>query len=154
MGDGGTRRRRRSPAEAEREILESAERFLRERPLRELTIDEVMAGTGLSRPAFYVYFRDRPDLGLRLIGEIGGGVVENGGKGVRGGGLLGGVAGGWAGRGQPSSDWRSSAPVVCSRMRRQARVFSRSWAKRLITRRTRVAEISMPWRAHTARKLS
>src|SRR5690349_7911177 len=48
MGDGGTRRRRRSPAEAEREILDSAERFLRERPLRELTIDEVMSGTGLS----------------------------------------------------------------------------------------------------------
>jgi TetR/AcrR family transcriptional regulator, ethionamide resistance regulator len=70
MGDGGTRRRRRSPQEAEREILESAERFLRERPLRELTIDEVMAGTGLSRPAFYVYFRDRHDLVLRLIGEI------------------------------------------------------------------------------------
>jgi TetR/AcrR family transcriptional regulator, ethionamide resistance regulator len=72
MGGAGTRRRRRSPAEAEREILDSAERFLRERPLRELTIDEVMAGTGLSRPAFYVYFRDRHDLILRLIAEIGG----------------------------------------------------------------------------------
>src|SRR4051795_10111446 len=71
MGDRGTRRRRRSPAEAEREILDSAERVLRSRPLRELTIDEVMAGTGLSRPAFYVYFRDRHDLVLRLIQEIG-----------------------------------------------------------------------------------
>ena len=76
MGDGGTRRRRRSPAEAEREILASAEQFLRERPLRELTIDEVMAGTGLSRPAFYVYFRDRHDLVLRLISEIGSELFE------------------------------------------------------------------------------
>jgi TetR/AcrR family transcriptional regulator, ethionamide resistance regulator len=71
MGEGLTRRRRRSPAEAEREILDAAEQFLRQRPLRELTIDEVMAETSLSRPAFYVYFRDRHDLVLRLIQELG-----------------------------------------------------------------------------------
>ncbi|MFL5895203.1 MAG: TetR/AcrR family transcriptional regulator [Thermoleophilaceae bacterium] len=71
MGDGPARRRRRSPAEAEQEILDAAERFLRGRPLRELTIDEVMSDTGLSRPAFYVYFRDRHNLVLRLIQEIG-----------------------------------------------------------------------------------
>src|SRR3954470_11880024 len=93
MGDGGTRRRRRSPAEAEREILESAERFLRERPLRELTIDEVMAGTGLSRPAFYVYFRDRHDLVLRLIAEIGAELFEMADKWLKGGDLRGGVEG-------------------------------------------------------------
>lgn len=87
MGDGGTRRRRRSPAEAEREILDSAERFLRERPLRELTIDEVMSGTGLSRPAFYVYFRDRHDLVLRLIGEIGAELFEMAEKWLKGGEL-------------------------------------------------------------------
>src|SRR2546423_12535907 len=87
MGDGGTRRRRRSPAEAEREILESAERFLRLRPLRELTIDEVMAGTGLSRPAFYVYFRDRHDLVLRLIGEIGAELFEMADIWLKGGDL-------------------------------------------------------------------
>lgn len=71
MGEAPARRRRRTPAEAEEEILEAAERFLRERPLRELTIDEIMADTGLSRPAFYVYFRDRHDLVLRLIEGIG-----------------------------------------------------------------------------------
>ena len=59
------------PEEAEREILDSAEAFLRERPFRDLTIDEVMDGTGLSRPSFYVYFRDRHDLAMRLIEEIG-----------------------------------------------------------------------------------
>jgi AcrR family transcriptional regulator len=93
MGDGGTRRRRRSPAEAEREILDSAEGFLRERPLRELTIDEVMSGTGLSRPAFYVYFRDRHDLVLRLIGEIGAELFEMADKWLKGGDLRGGVEG-------------------------------------------------------------
>jgi AcrR family transcriptional regulator len=93
MGDGGTRRRRRSPAEAEREILESAEGFLRERPLRELTIDEVMAGTGLSRPAFYVYFRDRHDLVLRLIGEIGSELFVQADRWLKGGDLRAGVEG-------------------------------------------------------------
>jgi AcrR family transcriptional regulator len=93
MGDGGTRRRRRSPAEAEREILGSAEQFLRERPLRELTIDEVMAGTGLSRPAFYVYFRDRHDLVLRLIGEIGSELFEMADKWLSGGDLRAGLEG-------------------------------------------------------------
>jgi AcrR family transcriptional regulator len=93
MGERGTRRRRRSPAEAEREILESAEGFLRVRPLRELTIDEVMGGTGLSRPAFYVYFRDRHDLVLRLIQEIGAELFEVADRWLKGGDLRAGVEG-------------------------------------------------------------
>lgn len=64
-------RRRRRVAEAEREILDSAERFLRSHPLRDLTIDKVMAGTSLSRPAFYGYVRNRHDLVLRVIEELG-----------------------------------------------------------------------------------
>jgi AcrR family transcriptional regulator len=76
MVEAPARRRRRTPAEAEKEILDAAERFLRERPLRELTIDEIMADTGLSRPAFYVYFRDRHNLVLGLIQEIGGELFE------------------------------------------------------------------------------
>jgi AcrR family transcriptional regulator len=86
MGTGPARRRRRSPAEAEKEILDSAERFLRARPLRELTIDEVMAGTGLSRPAFYVYFRDRHDLVLRLIQGIGAELFEMADRWLKGSG--------------------------------------------------------------------
>ena len=65
------RRRRRTPEEAAQEILHAAEAFLRERPFRDLTIDEVMDGTGLSRPSFYVYFRDRHHLALKLIEELG-----------------------------------------------------------------------------------
>jgi TetR/AcrR family transcriptional regulator, ethionamide resistance regulator len=66
-----TRRRRRSPESAEREILAAAEAFLRERPFRDLTVDEVMARTTLSRPSFYVYFRDRHHLAVRLVEGIG-----------------------------------------------------------------------------------
>ena len=65
------RRRRRSPESAEREILEAAESFLAERPFRDLSVDEVMARTTLSRPSFYVYFRDRHHLLVRLVEGIG-----------------------------------------------------------------------------------
>ena len=69
-------RRRRSPESAEREILEAAESFLRERPFRDLTVDEVMARTTLSRPSFYVYFRDRHHLAVRLVEGIGEALFE------------------------------------------------------------------------------
>jgi TetR/AcrR family transcriptional regulator, ethionamide resistance regulator len=65
------KRRRRSPESAEREILDAAEAFLRERPFRDLTVDEIMARTTLSRPSFYVYFRDRHHLAVRLVEGIG-----------------------------------------------------------------------------------
>jgi TetR/AcrR family transcriptional regulator, ethionamide resistance regulator len=65
------RRRRRSPESAEREILEAAESLLAERPFRDLSVDEVMARTTMSRPSFYVYFRDRHHLLVRLVDGIG-----------------------------------------------------------------------------------
>jgi TetR/AcrR family transcriptional regulator, ethionamide resistance regulator len=67
----GRRRPRHHPKETEREILEAAERLLRERPFREVTIPEVMRNTGLKRPAFYVHFRDRSELMLRVVEHIG-----------------------------------------------------------------------------------
>src|SRR6476620_8079680 len=70
------RRRRRSPESAEREILAAAEAFLRERPFRDLTVDEVMGRTTLSRPSFYVYFRDRHHLAVRLVEGIGAELFE------------------------------------------------------------------------------
>jgi AcrR family transcriptional regulator len=88
MGEGRTttRRRRRTPAEAEREILDAAESFLRKRPLRELTIDEVMSETSLSRPAFYVYFRDRHALVLRLIEHLASELMEMSDRWLKGSG--------------------------------------------------------------------
>jgi AcrR family transcriptional regulator len=70
-GDRGPRRRRR-PEEAERAILAAARAFLEERPFREMTVEGIMVRTGLSRPAFYAYFRDRYEVVTRLLESIGG----------------------------------------------------------------------------------
>jgi TetR/AcrR family transcriptional regulator, ethionamide resistance regulator len=74
-GDEGrkvpARRRRRTPEIAEREIIAAAESFLREQPFRALTVDEIMRRTDLSRPSFYVYFRDRHHLVLRVVEHLG-----------------------------------------------------------------------------------
>src|ERR1044072_748329 len=67
----GGRRRRRTPEVAEGEIVAAAESLLRERAFRERTVDEVMRRTDLSRPSFYVYFRDRHHLILRVVEHIG-----------------------------------------------------------------------------------
>src|SRR3954468_12766678 len=77
MSDGrssatGGRRRRRSPEVAEQEIIDAAEALLRARPFRELTVDEVMRRTDLSRPSFYVYFSGRHHLVLRVVEHLGG----------------------------------------------------------------------------------
>ncbi|MFD0149561.1 TetR/AcrR family transcriptional regulator [Streptomyces sp. NPDC055721] len=65
------RRPKHDPRETEREILDAAERLLRERPFREISVDAVMSQTGLKRPAFYVHFRDRHDLALRVVENAG-----------------------------------------------------------------------------------
>lgn len=96
-----TKRRRRSPESAEREILGAAEDFLRERPFRELTVDEVMARTTLSRTSFYVYFRDRHHLTVRLVEGIGAQLFE--------------VADSWlTGTGEPAADVRAALHGVAS----------------------------------------
>ena len=64
------RRPRHDPRQTEREIVEAAGRLLHERPFREFTVDEVMRQTDLKRPAFYVHFRDRHDLALRVVEEV------------------------------------------------------------------------------------
>jgi TetR/AcrR family transcriptional regulator, ethionamide resistance regulator len=68
----GGRRRRRKPKEAEGTILAAGRAFLEERPFREMTVEGVMVRTGLSRPAFYAYFKDRYDLVTRLLEGVGG----------------------------------------------------------------------------------
>src|ERR687895_1636302 len=72
MTVGRPARRRRRPEEAERAILAAARSFLERSPFREMTVEGVMARTGLSRPAFYAYFRDRYDLVTRMLEGIGG----------------------------------------------------------------------------------
>jgi len=66
----GTRSHRHSPPEARREIVRSATLFLWEHPFRDLRIGDLMAGTTLSRPAFYQYFTDLHHLIETLLGEV------------------------------------------------------------------------------------
>ncbi|MDH4044728.1 MAG: TetR/AcrR family transcriptional regulator [Gemmatimonadota bacterium] len=63
-------RARHTPDGARREITSSAVRFLWEHPFRDLTISELMAGTTLSRPAFYQYFHDLHELLESLLREV------------------------------------------------------------------------------------
>src|SRR5215218_1032038 len=72
LGVGRVPRRRRRPEEAERALLAAARSCLEGRPFREMTVEGVMVRTGLSRPAFYAYFRDRYDVVTRLLEGIGG----------------------------------------------------------------------------------
>ncbi|GAB3857381.1 hypothetical protein GCM10028801_15920 [Nocardioides maradonensis] len=64
------RRPKHDPQESAREILDAAEDFLRDHAFRELTVEAVMSRTGLKRPAFYVHFRDRHDLTLRVVEDV------------------------------------------------------------------------------------
>lgn len=64
------RRRRRSPEEARREILDAARKLLGELPAHEVTVIAIMAQTTLSRKSFYVYFRDRGDLLASLVAPL------------------------------------------------------------------------------------
>ena len=48
----------------------AAGRLLRERPFRELTVDDLMAATSQSRTAFYRHFTDRQDLLVHLVSDL------------------------------------------------------------------------------------
>ena len=67
-------RRRRD--EARQQIVETARRELKVKPFRELTVDELMEGTGLSRTAFYRYFPDRESVLVDLLEEAWAALVE------------------------------------------------------------------------------
>ena len=67
-------RRRRS--EAREQILDVARRELRIKPFRELSVDELMQATGLSRTAFYRYFPDREAVLVDLLEEVWGALAE------------------------------------------------------------------------------
>jgi AcrR family transcriptional regulator len=71
MSATGRRARLREQREnTRRDILTAAAALLRERPYRELSVEAVMAQTGLTRTAFYRHFDDIPDLVLRLLAEV------------------------------------------------------------------------------------
>ena len=56
--------------ERERAILETAERLLEERPLHEISVDDLARGAGISRPTFYFYFPSKEAVLLTLLDRM------------------------------------------------------------------------------------
>ena len=54
----------------ERAILATCERLLSERPLREIGVDELAAGAGISRSSFYFYFESKNAVLRALVGRV------------------------------------------------------------------------------------
>jgi AcrR family transcriptional regulator len=62
---------RRKPEDAERAILDATEALLKEVRFRDLTVDAVAAAANMRRSNFYNYFKDRNELIMRLVDQIG-----------------------------------------------------------------------------------
>ena len=70
------RRIRRAPDDARREILDAAEALLNERSFRELSVDDLMARTGMTRSSFYHSFRSLDDVAVALVRRVQGEMME------------------------------------------------------------------------------
>src|SRR5437016_2686295 len=66
----GRRTARVSGDERERAILATAERLLAERPLHEVSVDDLARGAGISRPTFYFYFPSKEAVLLTLLDRM------------------------------------------------------------------------------------
>jgi AcrR family transcriptional regulator len=66
----GRRGPRASGDDRERAILETAERLLEERPLSEISVDDLAKGAGISRPTFYFYFPSKDAVVLTIIDRL------------------------------------------------------------------------------------
>ena len=63
----GRRNPRANGDERESAILATAERLLEERPLREIAVEGLARGAGISRPTFYFYFPSKDAVVLTLV---------------------------------------------------------------------------------------
>ncbi len=66
----GRRSARASGDDRERAILETAERLLEEKPLNEISVDDLAKGAGISRPTFYFYFPSKGAVVLTIIDRL------------------------------------------------------------------------------------
>ena len=71
-----SRRIRRRPHDARREILDAAEVLLAERPFLELSVDDLMARTSMTRSSFYHYFRSLDEVAIALMRRVQGEMME------------------------------------------------------------------------------
>jgi AcrR family transcriptional regulator len=66
----GRRSARAAGDERERAILSTAERLLGQRPLAEISVDDLAQGAGISRSAFYFYFPSKDAVVLTLVDRV------------------------------------------------------------------------------------
>lgn len=66
----GRRSARPSGDDRELAILSTAETLLRERPLADISVDDLAKGAGLSRPTFYFYFPSKDAVLLTLFERV------------------------------------------------------------------------------------
>lgn len=66
----GRRSTRPSGDDRELAILSTAERLLQDRPLAEISVDDLAKGAGLSRPTFYFYFPSKDAVLLTLFEQV------------------------------------------------------------------------------------
>ena len=66
----GRRATRPSGDDRELAILATATRLLEERPLHEISVDDLARGAGISRPTFYFYFPSKDAVLLTLIERV------------------------------------------------------------------------------------
>ena len=66
----GRRGVRPSGEEREQAILDTARRLLEERPIAEISVDDLAKGAGLSRPTFYFYFASKDSVLFALFERV------------------------------------------------------------------------------------
>ncbi|PWW23864.1 TetR family transcriptional regulator [Geodermatophilus normandii] len=69
-GSRGRRARRPSGDDRERAILATAEDLLEQRPLADISVDDLARGAGISRPTFYFYFPSKDAVVLALLDRV------------------------------------------------------------------------------------
>ena len=68
-------RTRNSAAQTEQRLLDAAERAFTDRGYLRTTVQDIVEGTGLSRAAFYRYFRSTDDIFVRLVNRVVDGLI-------------------------------------------------------------------------------
>jgi TetR/AcrR family transcriptional regulator, ethionamide resistance regulator len=66
----GRRSSRPSGDDRQLAILETAEKLLEDRPLSEISVDDLAKGAGISRPTFYFYFSSKDAVVLALVDKV------------------------------------------------------------------------------------
>lgn len=70
MTPRGRRASRPSGDDRQAALLTTAERLLAEKPLDDISIEDLASGAGISRPSFYFYFSSKDEVLLALLDQV------------------------------------------------------------------------------------